>query len=109
MKKEDFDYEIRIYRLRQYGICIIGGILNKGLAQPEDICASVKTQSSAQKIQNTLGISCTTDNLEVAKTTDYLFLAVKPQFCTDVALQIKDVLTDKQVIISVIAGKIWNG
>ena len=36
---------------------IIGGILNKGLAQPEDICASVKTQSSAQKIQNTLGIS----------------------------------------------------
>lgn len=84
---------------------IIGGILNKGLAQPEDICASVKTQSSAQKIQNTLGISCTTDNLEVAKTTDYLFLAVKPQFCTDVALQIKDVLTDKQIIISVIAGK----
>ena len=84
---------------------IIGGILNKGLAQPEDICASVKTQSSAQKIQNTLGISCTTDNLEVAKTADYLFLAVKPQFCTDVALQIKDVLTDKQVIISVIAGK----
>lgn len=30
---------------------IIGGILNKGLAQPEDICASVKTQSSAQKFK----------------------------------------------------------
>lgn len=84
---------------------IIGGILNKGLATPNDILASVKTSNSAEKVQNTLGISCTTDNIEVAKNSDYLFLAVKPQFCADVALQIKDILTDKQVIISVIAGK----
>ncbi len=84
---------------------IIGGILNKGLAKPEDILASVKTLNSAEKIQNTLGISCTTNNLEVAKYADYLFLAVKPQFCADVAFQIKDILTKEQVIISVIAGK----
>lgn len=84
---------------------IIGGILNKGLAKPEDIIASVKTPNSAKKIENTLGISCITDNLEVAKAADYLFLSVKPQFCADVALQIKNVLTNKQVIISVIAGK----
>ncbi len=84
---------------------IIGGILNKGLAKPEDIIASVKTPSSAKKIENTLGISCITNNLEVAKTADYLFLSVKPQFCSDVALEIKNILTKEQVIISVIAGK----
>lgn len=53
----------------------------------------------------TLGISCFTDNLAVAKQADYLFLAVKPQFCAQVAAQIKDVLPKNQVIISIIAGK----
>lgn len=84
---------------------IIGGILENNMVKKEDILASVKSESSAKRVQETLGISCFTDNLAVAKQADYLFLAVKPQFCAQVAAQIKDVLPKNQVIISIIAGK----
>ena len=84
---------------------IIGGILENNMVKKEDILASVKSESSAKRVQETLGISCSTDNLAVAKQADYLFLAVKPQFCAQVAAQIKDVLPKNQVTISIIAGK----
>lgn len=84
---------------------IIGGVLKKGLVTKEEICASVKTEASAEKVRESLGISCSTDNISVAREADFLFLAVKPQFCAEVALEIRDVLTKQQVIVSVIAGK----
>ena len=41
----------------------------------------------------------------MAKSADYVFLAVKPQFCAQVATEIKESLTPNQVLVSVIAGK----
>lgn len=87
---------------------IIGGILKKGLVPAENIFASVKTEASAKKVRDSLGISCCTDNRAVAETADYLFLAVKPQFCAQAAGEIKDVLQKEQVLVSVIAGKNLN-
>lgn len=84
---------------------IIGGVIEKGIVKREDIVASVKTENSAKKVRETLGISCGTDNLFVVQNSDYLFLAVKPQFCADVAKEISDTLKCSQVIVSVIAGK----
>lgn len=84
---------------------IIGGVIEKGIVNKEDILASVKTEASAKKVQETLGISCSPDNLSVVKHADYLFLAVKPQFCADVAKEIQDSLRPDQVLISIIAGK----
>lgn len=84
---------------------IIGGVIEKGIVKKEEIIASAKTEASAKKARNTLGISCTTDNLSVVKEADYLFLAVKPQFCADVAAEIKNSLRKDQVLVSIIAGK----
>lgn len=84
---------------------IIGGILENNLVKKEDILASVRSDTSAKRVRETLGISCSTDNLAVAEQADYLFLAVKPQFCAQVAAQIKEILPKNQVIISIIAGK----
>lgn len=84
---------------------IIGGILGKGIQQKEDLIGSVKTDASAEKVRRTLGISCTTDNLEVVRQADYLFLAVKPQFIPQVAEEIRPHLKKEQVLISLIAGK----
>lgn len=84
---------------------IIGGILNKNIACPEDIIASTKTEASAKKIQESLGIACTTDNKKTAKEADYLFLCVKPQFCAQAAEEIRPVLRQEQVLVSIIAGK----
>ena len=84
---------------------VINGALKKGIVTREEIIASVKTESSAQKVKDTLGITCTTDNLAVASQADYLFLAVKPQFCEKVADQIRDSLKKEQVLVSIAAGK----
>lgn len=84
---------------------IINGGLKKGIFTKEELLASVKTEASAQRVQDTLGISCTTDNLEVAAQADYLFLAVKPQFCEEVAAQICQSRKEGQILVSIAAGK----
>ena len=52
---------------------IIGGILKNNLVQTDNILASVKSEASAKRVRETLGISCSTDNLAVAKSADYVF------------------------------------
>ena len=84
---------------------IIGGILEKKIVDREDITASTKSEESAAKIKEKLGIACSTDNRETAKHSDMVFLAVKPQFLEGVIAEIKDVLGSDQVIISIAAGK----
>lgn len=84
---------------------IINGALAKGILAKEDILASVKTEPSAKRIQETMGIACTTDNLSVASQADYLFLAVKPQFCEEVALEVRGKRKKGQVLVSIAAGK----
>ena len=84
---------------------VINGALKKGIVTREEIIASVKTESSAQKVKDTLGITCTTDNLAVASQADYLFLAVKPQFCEEVAAQICQSRKEGQILVSIAAGK----
>lgn len=84
---------------------VIAGVLKKGIVEKEDILASVKTETSAERVRKNLGISCCTDNKKVAIAADFLFLAVKPQFCQEVALEIRGVLKKNQVLVSVIAGK----
>lgn len=84
---------------------IIGGILEKEIVSRGDITASTKSQESAAKIKEKLGIACSTDNRETAKISDVVFLAVKPQFLEEVIAEIKDVLGKEKVIISIAAGK----
>mgnify|MGYP000558620211 CR=1 FL=1 len=84
---------------------IIGGILEKGILRKEDIKASTKTENSAKKVQETLGIECTTDNKKAVQDADVIFLAVKPQFCEEVIQEIKSEIKSEQVIISIAAEK----
>ena len=55
-------------------------------------------------IYNNTKIEASSDNISVAKECKYLVLAVKPIFLSDVLKQISSVLTNKHVIISVVAG-----
>lgn len=84
---------------------IIGGILEKGIVRKEDIKASTKTEASAAKVRENLGIACGTDNKEAIRDADVVFLAVKPQFCEGVIKEIREEIKENQVIISIVAGK----
>ena len=83
---------------------MIGGILAKEIVKKEDIIASAATQKTIDKVAKEFGINVTLDNREVAKA-DIVFLAVKPFYYEEVIDGIKDVVDEKQLIISVAAGK----
>lgn len=84
---------------------MIGGILKKGLYQPEEIIGSALTQATVDRMAKTYGIQTYLDNVQVAKEADVVVLAIKPQFFAEVIDQIKDVVTEDKLVISIAAGK----
>ena len=83
---------------------MIGGVLESGILQRDEIIASAATQKTVEKVQKEYGIYATLDNKEIAKA-DIIFLAVKPIYCEQVIKEIKDVVSGQQIIVSIAAGK----
>ena len=87
------------------GKAMIHGVLASGKAQASDILASAKTEGSREKNAAELGIRLTADNKSVAEFADILFLAVKPQYYEEVIAEIKDTVSDDEIIVSIAPGK----
>jgi len=83
---------------------MIGGIIEAGIVTKDEIIASSATQKTADRVASQLGIKTTLDNVEVAQS-DIVVLAIKPIFCEEVIHQIAAVVTEKQLIISIVAGR----
>ena len=84
---------------------IIGGILREGIAKPEEIIGSAKTEKTAGEKAAQFGIETCTDNKRIAAQAEVLVMAVKPQFFSEAAAGIRDVLREDTLVISVAAGK----
>lgn len=83
---------------------MIGGVLKSGLLKKEEIIASAATQGTLNKVEKEFGICTTLDNRNTAES-DIVFLAVKPMYCGQVIDEIKDVISEKQIVVSIAAGK----
>lgn len=83
---------------------MIGGMLKNGLLEKEDIIASSATQKTADKVAKEFGIKTTLDNKEVAKA-DILILAIKPVYCQEVIDEIRELIQEHQLIVTIVAGK----
>lgn len=83
---------------------MISGILRKGIAVPEDITGSSKTEATAQKIKEKFNITTATDNAQVAREADILFLAVKPIYFEDIIPEIRDNVKAGALVVSIAAG-----
>ncbi len=84
---------------------IIGGMLEKGIVSAENIMGADKTEAAAKEAAERFHIQTTTDNKEVAKAAEILFLAVKPQFLADAIGEIKDSVSEETLIVSIVAGR----
>ena len=84
---------------------MIGGMLQKGIAAPEDIIGSARTETTVEKVKTKFNINTTTDNTAVAEQADILFLAVKPIFFPEVIAEIKDAVKADTLIVSIAAGR----
>lgn len=84
---------------------IIGGMLQKQMAAPQDIIGSAKTAATREKMKTEYGITVKEKNTDVAIAADILILAVKPQFFSEVIAEIKDVVKPETLVVSIAAGK----
>lgn len=87
------------------GGAMMKGMLVSGKCSPDDIMASDALESVLEKRKQELSIQTTTDNKQVVKFADVLFLAVKPQFYLTVIEEIKDAVTENQIIVTIAPGK----
>ncbi|MCR4694783.1 MAG: pyrroline-5-carboxylate reductase [Pseudobutyrivibrio sp.] len=87
------------------GSAILTGILSQHLFNEDEICCSAKTQASLDNIKEKFGVKTSLDNRAVAQESDIVFLAIKPQFLSDVIDEIKDLDLSKKLIISIVAGQ----
>lgn len=87
------------------GKAMIGGILNAKLVTPESIIVGDLNEKSLSEIALIYDIKTTTDNNEVAKTSDIIVLSIKPNLYQVVIKQIKDQVKQEVIIVTIAAGK----
>ena len=98
---------------------IMGGIIKNNVIPAEEIIGEDLFAPGRERVQKEYGINVTADNKEVAQIigdhdiiakevaqkAETIILSVKPQFYESVIADIKDVVTDKQIIITIAPGK----
>ena len=84
---------------------MMGGILANGLAKADGVIGADPSEAGRNRVQEKYGIHVTDDNKTAAGQADILVLSVKPQFYADVIEGIKDVITDRHLIITIAPGK----
>lgn len=87
------------------GSAIIGGLLSAGLFARENIMAADASQASAERIASAYGIKTTTNNKDIPAFADILLLSIKPNIFPLVIPEIRDLVRDDTLIISIAAGQ----
>ena len=84
------------------------GILQAVLSEcaaPKDIIMAEKNPERAKEIATRYGVEVTDDLHRVVKAANVFFLAVRPQDVAAVAAEVKPLLTEKKLLVSIVAGK----
>ncbi len=87
------------------GGALMRGILKKQILETDQLIASDLSTSSTAKLHDELQIEVTQDNKAVVKQADFIVLAVKPQYYEAVIKEIRDLVDETKVIISIAPGK----
>ncbi len=86
------------------GEAMIGGLIDSGASQPENIICSDVREDLLQEIEAKFGVRTNTSNTAVATEADIVILAIKPQIMVPVLQEIKECLDMSKLVISIAAG-----
>jgi len=86
------------------GEALISGLVLSKATKPENIICSDISENLLKDIQDKYKISITTDNIEVAKKSDIIIYATKPQILGSVLKETANALDKSKLIISIAAG-----
>ena len=84
---------------------IIEGVLKSQQVNASDIIGSAATQKTLDNAANRYGIRTTLSNSETAREADVIVIAVKPNIVPIVLEDIKEVVDEHKLLISIAAGK----
>ena len=86
------------------GSAMVGGLIESGFTNPNNIIVSTRTEESAKRLKDKYKVNVTTDNDEVVKNSDIVFLAVKPNMYSKVITELKSDSLKEKLIITIAAG-----
>lgn len=84
---------------------IMGGVIKNNIFAANEIIGSDLLAAGREKVQKQFGINVTESNIEVVKQAEVFILSVKPQFYAEVIAEIKDFVTESQIVITIAPGK----
>lgn len=97
--------KLAVIGLGNMATAMVGGIIKAGLIAPSDISGSDYSSAQADKAKEAFKINAGTDNKAAIAGADYVIMAVKPQVYESVLPEVKEALTEGQVLISIAPGK----
>lgn len=84
---------------------IMGGIIKNEIFRPEEMIGADISPAGRERVKETYGIHVTADNREAAEKAEVLILSVKPQYYAEAIAEIRDCVSDDQLIITIAPGK----
>lgn len=83
---------------------MIGGMVNKKVALPQQLLVSGPSQKRVDVLKETYGIIPFTDNVKAVEEADIVVLSIKPQRLTGVLEELKGHMSNKALALSIVAG-----
>ena len=83
---------------------LLGGIIRSGIVPPEKILVSEPALQRRSLLKLHYGIIVTEDNTTVAREAGTVFFAVKPQDLPGVLEEVGDIISNRQLAVSIAAG-----
>jgi pyrroline-5-carboxylate reductase len=83
---------------------MIGGLLEGKLVAPDHIIVGEPHQKRRAELESRHRIHSTVDNREAVRAAETIVLAIKPQMLTRVLPELKGILREEQLVISIVAG-----
>lgn len=84
---------------------IIGGIKNSNISSKLKIIASGRDINKLKEVKNKYDIEISLSNIEVARKSDLIFIAVKPDSYEKVINEIREDISNNSIIITMTPGK----
>lgn len=84
---------------------IMGGIIRQGLIKADEIIGADVSEAGRERVKEAYGIHVTADNKEVIESADKVVLSVKPQYYASVIAELKNLVKEGQIIITIAPGK----
>jgi len=102
------DKKVAIIGVGKIGETLLNGLIKNNLVQRENLAGSTAQEEHARQLNKKYGIRTFLDNKKMILGKDIIILAVKPQMVRKVISDIKEVITEGQLVISIAAAVSTN-